>query len=948
MKKILLSFFCLSLFFSLHSQTPSSGSFCNIDSSQFRIIEVNEVNFVKQTPDSGTLGVGFWAQGYEGVVFKLNADRRHEWSKIFRGQGRFLIDAVSVDQADGSIYLASGNKLIKLDAEGNLIWGREFSLPYTDSYAGIINKIHITDDQQLYLLFSQTSYREDPDSPLIGGTTLLKLDEAGNKIWVRSYLDFAVIHADFYLVNNKILLSGTDNINRNIGDGFTNLLSIDFNGNILSAKRIAFNEPTRYIFRPIIQKEGGGAFLGLKGEAAGAGSFESILVSLDENLEVEWARQWGMQPNLSYSRNMWSLRRSPQGGYLAFSEEPGSRRAFTYHLDENGTVDWLASHYHRFLVLDSELEVFDDGSMAYSGTYAGSSGFLIFADERGFAGECGRETAEGVFSEVDVKIQPNENVSKAILPFIINAYSPSIEDYSVTLIPTCVTEYPDLDISVDSISKCGVQIELVLNICNVGLSDFTETSSLAVYEQNPTQEAATLIGSIPLTEDILQDSCKRITAQLTTQSQADQVFILVNNEGNNNDVIDLNEASPLFLQKECTYTNNLDSIAVPQSTPFSLGPDQTICEEEMLVLAIPNDFVRYDWTTSDPSFNCENCREFSFQPMSDLAIYFEGQNVEGCLVRDTVRVKAVSAELTQEKIFLCPGESTMVFGEVVNQSGLFEQVFQNSYACDSVHQVKVEVASPMVLNIQTQEACSNQENGRINVEVTAGSVQFYWPDLNATGPVQEHLPAGIFRLQVTDEFGCMLDTMVVLNNPSPAPQIVFSDPGPVQLKEGGSLTFTPEIIGGTGEISFKWKPGYGLSCIDCAAPLAEPEASTWYTLEVEDEKACSDRDSVLVEVEKNRQIFVPNVFSPNGDGVNDYFYIMTGSVSAQIKSFRVFDRWGNLVFEKMNFVPNVEQEGWNGRYRGEAVPKGTYIFAAEIDFGDGEVELISGEIHLLR
>lgn len=68
MKKMLLSFFCLSLFFSLHSQTPSSGSFCNIDSSQFRILEVNEVNFVKQTPDGGTLGVGFWAQGYEGVV----------------------------------------------------------------------------------------------------------------------------------------------------------------------------------------------------------------------------------------------------------------------------------------------------------------------------------------------------------------------------------------------------------------------------------------------------------------------------------------------------------------------------------------------------------------------------------------------------------------------------------------------------------------------------------------------------------------------------------------------------------------------------------------------------------------------------------------------------------------------------------------------------------------
>ena len=100
---------------------------------------------------------------------------------------------------------------------------------------------------------------------------------------------------------------------------------------------------------------------------------------------------------------------------------------------------------------------------------------------------------------------------------------------------------------------------------------------------------------------------------------------------------------------------------------------------------------------------------------------------------------------------------------------------------------------------------------------------------------------------------------------------------------------------------------------------------------------------------KERKIFIPNAFSPNGDGLNDYLAIFGDEQSIEnIRSFRIFNRWGAVVFEKNNMDPNAELEGWDGYLNNKKLQTGVYIFVAEIEFIDGEIELFKGDVTLME
>ncbi len=94
--------------------------------------------------------------------------------------------------------------------------------------------------------------------------------------------------------------------------------------------------------------------------------------------------------------------------------------------------------------------------------------------------------------------------------------------------------------------------------------------------------------------------------------------------------------------------------------------------------------------------------------------------------------------------------------------------------------------------------------------------------------------------------------------------------------------------------------------------------------------------------------FVPNAFSPNDDGINDYFTILGGSDITIINHFTIADRWGAIKFQKMNFKANDDSFGWDGKFNGEPLPIGIYIYLAEITFRDGTTSIIKGDLTLLR
>ena len=96
------------------------------------------------------------------------------------------------------------------------------------------------------------------------------------------------------------------------------------------------------------------------------------------------------------------------------------------------------------------------------------------------------------------------------------------------------------------------------------------------------------------------------------------------------------------------------------------------------------------------------------------------------------------------------------------------------------------------------------------------------------------------------------------------------------------------------------------------------------------------------------EAFIPNAFSPNDDGINDYFTILGDSDISIINHFAIADRWGTIVFQKNNFQSNDDNFGWNGKFKGDFLPTGVYIYMAEITFRDGTTSIISGDVTLIR
>lgn len=95
-------------------------------------------------------------------------------------------------------------------------------------------------------------------------------------------------------------------------------------------------------------------------------------------------------------------------------------------------------------------------------------------------------------------------------------------------------------------------------------------------------------------------------------------------------------------------------------------------------------------------------------------------------------------------------------------------------------------------------------------------------------------------------------------------------------------------------------------------------------------------------------IFIPNIFSPNGDGINDQFYVQTNPEVTGINVMRIFDRWGNIVFEKFNFLPNNADAGWDGTFNGKPMNPEVYTYWVEMSTTRGKDIVKAGDVTLVR
>ncbi len=146
---------------------------------------------------------------------------------------------------------------------------------------------------------------------------------------------------------------------------------------------------------------------------------------------------------------------------------------------------------------------------------------------------------------------------------------------------------------------------------------------------------------------------------------------------------------------------------------------------------------------------------------------------------------------------------------------------------------------------------------------------------------------------------------------------------------------------------YTWKTIEGdIDCNNCSTIQIEPREDTKYILVAKNETGCISSDEINVFI--NREVYVPNIFSPNGDGINDYFYIQSSYPSAPIEKFQIYNRWGEQVFQSEETLTNVELNGWNGHHKGKPASIGTYFWSAAISFNERRSVFIQGQFILQR
>ena len=243
--------------------------------------------------------------------------------------------------------------------------------------------------------------------------------------------------------------------------------------------------------------------------------------------------------------------------------------------------------------------------------------------------------------------------------------------------------------------------------------------------------------------------------------------------------------------------------------------------------------------------------------------------------------------------------------------------------------------------------CTDDEDGLIQLDSVVGGVAPFtyrldslpWTD-RRTYPF---LRAGDHLLQIRDANDCELSTLIELPNP-PEPQVSLGNDVEIALGEVAHL----EAVTNLTDFAIDWYLDGELQTDTLPTLDSMFLRSTAVAVQIFDANECSGEDAIRVTVRRDPPLFVPNAFSPNGDGVNDRFGLFANASVREIVDFRVFDRWGSLVFERTDFSANDPRTGWDGFFRGRPSGVGVYVYTITVRYVDGRTETFGGDVSLLR
>ncbi len=414
----------------------------------------------------------------------------------------------------------------------------------------------------------------------------------------------------------------------------------------------------------------------------------------------------------------------------------------------------------------------------------------------------------------------------------------------------------------------------------------------------------------------------------------------------------------------CTNTATVTVNVIPEVDLIDGEP--TICIGESVALEVTQG-TNIMWSPAT-GLSCTDCPNPTASPDSTTTYTITALINNQCTSTDEITVYVITADDINagEDFTICEGVTTQLqgsypFGNSVwtfngdmiatdtpnptvthNQSGNYILEVTNG-TCVLTDTVTVEVRDKVEIFAEDVMVC---EGDTAYLEVTGDADTYTWvnaqniSDPNSATPFL--IPTETTTIMVTGSFeDCEADTQLVTIEVLPLPEInmaaidYFSEGEPVQLDPA---------VSNAGNFTYAWTPPAHLDCTDCPNPIATPDEDITYHLTVSNDLGCSDSSSIILRkifICNEDLIVVPNAFTPNGDGNNDRFNVMS---KLEINTVRIYNRWGEVVFEDEG-----GKTGWDGTFKGQKLNRDVFVYYIEAtcEF-NGQTIVKTGDVTLIR
>ncbi len=360
--------------------------------------------------------------------------------------------------------------------------------------------------------------------------------------------------------------------------------------------------------------------------------------------------------------------------------------------------------------------------------------------------------------------------------------------------------------------------------------------------------------------------------------------------------------------KDTTDTTPPSHLFIYPIPAVNAGADTTICLGTPLQLNATGTATTYNWLApvNGSSLSCLPCANPVADPVPTSTYFIvNGTSINGCQAKDTIQV-TVNVPVTVSvngPDSVCLGQST-----------------------------QLTATGAAIYSWTPAEGLNNPNIGNPLAQ----------PDATQAGTG----PSTVVTYQVTgyDSKKCFSDTktvdVTVFNYP-----VITLTPN-VTINVGTTYQMNPTVS--TNVVSYSWTPTTNLTCSNCLTPVAKPTTTTKYDLTAINDGGCATTDSIRIQVICNgANFFVPNTFSPNGDGVNDHF-VINGVGLNVIPSITIYNRWGQIVFQKSNFPANSPADAWDGTFNGQPAPSDVYIYTIQILCDNNTLIPYHGNVTLIR